>query len=147
VPGTRCIMAYEFRLSGTARPSFAVTPADGLWGSVPARHTGQARPGWRSDDGQPILKPIQMAPDLHSDLGFLVELWGFEPQTSCMPSSGNPSTRVSLCRSPSSRVHSVRPRPGLLRYFAAVPLPYRPTEPVTPPSRRVTSQNLPQCYR
>jgi hypothetical protein len=34
-----------------------------------------------------------------------VELWGFEPQTSCMPSSGNPSTRVSLCRSPSRRVH------------------------------------------
>ena len=26
-----------------------------------------------------------MVPDLHSDLGFLVELWGFEPQTSCMP--------------------------------------------------------------
>jgi hypothetical protein len=25
-----------------------------------------------------------------------VELTGFEPQTSCMPSSGNPSTRVSL---------------------------------------------------
>jgi hypothetical protein len=46
---------------------------------------GQRRPERRSDDGQPILKPIRMAPDLHSDLEFLVELRGFEPRTSCMP--------------------------------------------------------------
>ncbi len=26
-----------------------------------------------------------MASKPYSDLGFLVELWGFEPQTSCMP--------------------------------------------------------------
>ena len=63
----------------------------------------------RSNGGQAILEPILMAPDLRSDLVFLVELWGFEPQTSCMPSSGNPSTRVSLCRSPPSRVHSGPP--------------------------------------
>jgi len=30
-----------------------------------------------------------------------VELWGFEPQTSCMPSAGSPSTRVHPRRSPS----------------------------------------------
>jgi hypothetical protein len=41
----------------------------------------------------------------------------------------------------------VRPRPGLLRYFPAVLLPYRPIEPATPPNRHVTSQNLPRCYR
>jgi hypothetical protein len=35
------------------------------------------------------------------ELGLLpVELWGFEPQTSCMPSSGNPSTGVRSRRSP-----------------------------------------------
>ena len=37
------------------------------------------------NDGQPILKAIQMASYLHSDLEFLVELRGFEPRTSCMP--------------------------------------------------------------
>jgi hypothetical protein len=29
-----------------------------------------------------------------------VELWGFEPQTSCMPYNGTTSTAVHLCRSP-----------------------------------------------
>jgi hypothetical protein len=33
-----------------------------------------------------------------------VELWGFEPQTSCMPYSGTTSTAVHLCRSPSQDV-------------------------------------------
>src|ERR1017187_7790364 len=45
----------------------------------------RACPPRRSNGGQPILKPIQMDPEPYSDLGFLVELWGFEPQTSCMP--------------------------------------------------------------
>src|SRR5450755_1575225 len=38
------------------------------------------------------------------DLGKRVELWGFEPQASCMPYSGNTSTAVHLCRSPSHDV-------------------------------------------
>ena len=46
-----------------------------------------------------------------------VELWGFEPQTSCMPSSGNPSTAVHRCRSPYPAVHR---NPNTLRCFAAV---------------------------
>jgi hypothetical protein len=32
------------------------------------------------------LKANPTGLQLGSDLGFLVELWGFEPQTSCMPS-------------------------------------------------------------
>jgi hypothetical protein len=48
------------------------------------------------NDGQPILKPIRMAPDLHSDLGFPVELWGFELLTSCMPCLTIPSGGVAL---------------------------------------------------
>jgi hypothetical protein len=63
----------------------------------------------RSNGGQAILEPILMAPDLRSDLVFLVELWGFEPQTSCMPSSGNPSTRVYRRRSPSQDVRTSPP--------------------------------------
>src|ERR1019366_965502 len=49
----------------------------------------QSCPERRSDDGQPILEPIRMAPKSRSDLGFLVDLWGFEPQTSCMPSGSS----------------------------------------------------------
>ena len=36
---------------------------------------------------------------------FEVELWGFEPQTSCMPSAGMPSTAVHRRRSTSCTVH------------------------------------------
>ena len=71
---------------------------------------GQRRPERRSNDGQPILKPIQMAPGLHSDLGFLVELWGFEPQSSCMPWE----LRKFNCRQMPARdapCHSIRNRP------------------------------------
>jgi hypothetical protein len=39
----------------------------------------------------------------------LVELWGFEPQTSCMPSAGSPSTGAHLCRSPSRGVRTSSP--------------------------------------
>jgi|CZKW01.1.fsa_nt_gi hypothetical protein len=64
-----------------------------------------------------------------------VELWGFEPQTSCMPYSGTTSTRVHHRRSPSHDVRinppesrpvavlscctlpSVRRNPGTLLYF------------------------------
>ena len=49
-----------------------------------------------------------------------VELSGLEPLTSCMPSGGSTSTRVHPCRSPSSRVPHVPPRPGELLYFRAV---------------------------
>jgi len=41
-----------------------------------------------------------------------VELWGFEPQTSCMPSAGNPSTGVHHRRSPSRSMHSSPPKSG-----------------------------------
>ena len=47
-----------------------------------------------------------------------VELWGFEPQTSCMPSSGNSSTRVRSRRSPSRKVH---PGPPASRPVAVLP--------------------------
>jgi hypothetical protein len=52
----------------------------------------------------------------------LVELWGFEPQTSCMPCSGNTSTAVHLCRSQSRSVRTsppgFRPVAVLLCYTA-----------------------------
>jgi hypothetical protein len=47
--------------------------------------TGQRRPERRSNDGQPILEASWTGLELGSDLVFRVELWGFEPQTSCMP--------------------------------------------------------------
>jgi hypothetical protein len=37
-------------------------------------------------------------------LNWEVELWGFEPQTSCMPSAGSTSAGVHRCRSPSQGV-------------------------------------------
>jgi hypothetical protein len=39
-----------------------------------------------------------------------VELWGFEPQTSCMPSAGSTSTAVHTCRSASQDVRTSPPR-------------------------------------
>jgi len=117
---------------------------------------GQRRPERRSNDGQPILKPIQMVPDLRSDLGFLVELWGFEPQTSCMPSSGNPSTGVHPRRSQSQGVRarpsrsapvavlscctarSAHQHPYLLRHC----LLDRPTSARHGPSRRATARTI-----
>src|ERR1019366_2798356 len=63
---------------GSARPA--------IEGQSVRLSAGQQRPERRSNDGQPILKPTRMASGQHSDLEFLVELWGFEPQTSCMPS-------------------------------------------------------------
>ena len=87
----------------------------------------QRRPERRSNDGQSILKPIQMASDLHSELEFLVELWGFEPQTSCMPYSGNTSTEVHLCRLPSQNVRISPPesRPVAVLSCCTVPSVHR----------------------
>jgi len=50
------------------------------------------------------------------DLVKRVELWGFEPQTSCMPSSGRTSTAVHPCRSPSQGVCRAETRPWLLSW-------------------------------
>src|ERR1039457_1716934 len=51
------------------------------------------------------------------DLGKRVELWGFEPQTSCMPYKGTTSTAVHLCRSAS---HDVRCSPPESRPVAVL---------------------------
>jgi hypothetical protein len=93
---------------------------------------GQRRPEQRSNDGQAILELSQMGQKSRPDLVFLVELWGFEPQTSCMPSSGNPSTLVHTCRSPSSHVHSSPPASAPVAVLSCCTAPYWPTEPVTP---------------
>ena len=42
-------------------------------------------------------------------LTWIVELWGFEPQTSCMPSAGRPSTAVHRRRPASWPVHRSAP--------------------------------------
>ena len=46
-------------------------------------------------DGQTISEPVLGGHDHGSDLQFLVELWGFEPQTSCKPYTlaGSPQRR------------------------------------------------------
>ena len=56
-----------------------------------------------------------------------VELWGFEPQTSCMPYSGNTSTAVHLCRSPSQDVRISPPesRPVAVLSCCTVPSVHR----------------------
>src|ERR1700730_10720349 len=46
---------------------------------------GQRRPERRSNAGHPIWEASRTSLELGSDLEFRVELWGFEPQTSCMP--------------------------------------------------------------
>jgi hypothetical protein len=55
-----------------------------------------------------------------------VELWGFEPQTSCMPYSGNTSTEVHLCRSVSQDVPRSPPesRPVAVLSCSTVPSRY-----------------------
>jgi hypothetical protein len=56
--------------------------------------TGKPCPGRRSNHGQRILITIWANSELGSDLDFCVELWGFEPQTSCMPWNTGPFTGV-----------------------------------------------------
>ena len=53
------------------------------------------RPPRRSNDGQAILRAILLELGTCSDLVFRVELWGFEPQTSCMPCTLQPSLGVA----------------------------------------------------
>jgi hypothetical protein len=48
----------------------------------------------------------------------LVELWGFEPQTSCMPSAGRTSARVHRRRSPSPSVSGCPPLSGPVAVLA-----------------------------
>src|SRR6266851_3238892 len=76
-----------------------------------------------------------------------VELSGLEPLTSCMPSSGNPSTRVYSRRSPSSHVHSGPPASGPVAVLSCCTAAVPANRTSHAPSRRVTSQNLPRGYR
>lgn len=64
-----------------------------------------------------------------------VKLWSFEPQTSCMPSAGNTSTRVRSRRSSSYSVRSSPPRSGSV----AVLLCCTAQHERRPPSRHVIS--------
>jgi hypothetical protein len=75
-----------------------------ICGQIMALDVHSSRPERRSDDGQTILKAALEGWKLGSHLGKLVELRGFEPRTSCMPSAGSTSTAVHLCRSPSQAV-------------------------------------------
>ena len=91
----------------------------------------QSRPERRSNDGQPILEPNHMSPEPRSDLVLRVELWGFEPQTSCMhPAATRPPEYAAAGHRPpaslqvSARFRTVaifasldcRPRLSLVRY-------------------------------
>jgi hypothetical protein len=71
-----------------------------------------------------------------------VELRGFEPLTSCMPSVGSTSSRVHLCRSPSWSVsHSAPPSgPVAVLSCCTVPPPLRSL-------RLMTSTDEPQQSR
>src|SRR5215813_3992813 len=65
-----------------------------ICGQFMALDVQSSRPKWRSDYGQTILKAALNGWDLRLDLRKLVELWGFEPQTSCMPWKAGPFTGV-----------------------------------------------------
>jgi hypothetical protein len=97
-----------------------------ICGQVMALDVHSSRPKRRSDDGQTILKAALEGWKLRSDLGKLVELRGFEPLTSCMPSAGSTSTSVCRRRSPSQSVH---------------------TSPVSSPPVAVLSRCTDQCGR
>ena len=73
----------------------------------------------------------------------LVELRGFEPLTSCMPSVGSASTAVRLCRSPSQGVRTspVRSAPvAVLSRCTSQP------RPASPSFSALTSQNLQEQF-
>jgi hypothetical protein len=76
-----------------------------------------------------------------------VELRRFELLTSCMPSSGNPSTRVCSRRSPSRRVHqgppASRPVAVLPCCTTRCPSPHEPTDPT--PSTRTACRSGESC--
>src|SRR5450755_3443329 len=57
------------------------------------------------------------------DLGKRVELWGFEPQTSCMPYNGTTSTRVHRRRSPSQDVRTSPPGSRAVAVLSCCTLP------------------------
>jgi site-specific DNA recombinase len=55
------------------------------------------------------LLELALLGDTGSSKPAMVELWGFEPQTSCMPSAGSTSTAVHTCRSASQGVRTSPP--------------------------------------
>ena len=83
-----------------------------ICGQIMALDVHSSRPERRSDDGQTILKAALAGWKLRSHLGKLVELRGFEPRTSCMPSAGSTSARVHPRRSPSRNVRTSPPESG-----------------------------------
>jgi len=78
-------------------------------------HERQIRTGvrWFSSRLLPYFAAVRGPGPLGSGFRIMlltwVELWGFEPQTSCMPYSANTSTAVHLCRSPSQGVRTSPP--------------------------------------
>jgi hypothetical protein len=113
-----------------------------ICGQVMALDVHSSRPKRRSDDGQTILKAALEGLKSGSHLGKLVELRGFEPLTSCMPSVGSTSSRVHLCRSPSWSVsHSAPPsKPVAVLSCCTVP-------PLLRSLRLMTSTDEPQQSR
>jgi len=75
------------RLPGNCSTTPVIAGVRGaICGHVMALDVHSSRPGRRSDDGQTILKAALKGRKLGFHLGKLVELRGFEPRTSCMPS-------------------------------------------------------------
>jgi hypothetical protein len=103
------------RCSWSARSRLILVPAFAGQASRPVRRSGWIRTGVRFAGCGTLLlyrgpKPWDRAFDFMALTW--VELWGFEPQTSCMPSAGNTSTAVRSRRSPSRSVHSSLSRSG-----------------------------------
>src|SRR6516165_5792516 len=82
---------------------------------MPAAPPGAGARSWRVDRDTVLLCCciflLYQACELWAqDFEFIclnwVELRGFEPLTSCMPSAGSTSTQVRLCRSPSRNVYT-----------------------------------------
>jgi hypothetical protein len=75
------------------------------------------------------------------DLQFLVELSGLEPLTSCMPSGGSTSTRIHLCRSPSSRVPASPPASAPVAVLSCCTAAIPAGSPSGAPDKALTSAN------
>ena len=104
---------------------------------------------WWSAAADPVLTPPQVAlPAVRNRvLGCSnhmvdqVELSGLEPLTSCMPSGGSTSTRIHLCRSPSSRVPASPPASAPVAVLSCCTAAIPAGSPSGAPDKALTSAN------
>ena len=131
---------------GARRCSASRTSSPGahvIWRRSVRLDAGKQRPERRSDDGQTILRSIQMGRNRILTWHFMWSYGDSNPGPSCMPSAGSTSTAVPLCRSPSQSVRTIPVRSAPVADFPAVPV----SLPGQAPKERLTSQNLEELCR